>query len=98
MSEVLDQAGAARAMPPWITRQSLALAARPGHAWLLQGPSGLGQYALALALARAWLCESPVSTAAAATHTGQGGAQGGRTACGQCPSCHAIDVRTHADL
>jgi DNA polymerase-3 subunit delta' len=67
---------------PWIARQAQDLLARRGHAWLLQGPSGLGQYDLALALVSAWLCEQP---------TGQG-------ACGQCPSCHAIAVRTHADL
>lgn len=68
--------------PPWIAQQAAALLAQRGHAWLLQGPSGLGQYTLALDLARAWLCEQP----------GQHGA------CGQCASCHAIDVRTHADL
>lgn len=68
--------------PPWITTQLHQLLAQRGHAWLLQGPSGLGQYPLALALVRAWLCEQP---------SGEG-------ACGQCPSCHAIDVRTHADL
>ncbi len=67
---------------PWITRQTTELLAQRGHAWLLQGPSGLGQYELALALASAWLCEKP---------TEQG-------ACGECPSCHAIAVRTHADL
>ncbi len=67
---------------PWIQAQAQALLAQRGHAWLLQGPSGLGQYSLALALARSWLCE-------------HAGAQG---ACGQCGSCHAIDVRTHADL
>jgi len=67
---------------PWIAAQTQQLLAQRGHAWLLQGPSGLGQYSLALALVRAWLCESP----------GEAGA------CGQCPSCHAIDVRTHADL
>ena len=67
---------------PWIARQTEQLLAQRGHAWLLQGPSGLGQYDLALALASAWLCEQP---------TAQG-------ACGQCPSCHAIAVRTHADL
>ncbi|HSW18000.1 MAG TPA: DNA polymerase III subunit delta' [Ramlibacter sp.] len=66
----------------WITEQLLQLQAQPGHALLLQGPSGLGQYALALGLARAWLCEDPQA----------GGA------CGRCASCHAIDVRTHADL
>jgi DNA polymerase-3 subunit delta' len=67
---------------PWIARQATDLLAQRGYAWLLQGPSGLGQYDLALALASAWLCEQP---------TAQG-------ACGNCPSCHAIAVHTHADL
>ena len=69
-------------LPPWIATQLQALVPQPGHALLLQGPSGLGQYSLGLELARAWLCEAPQ-------------AQG---ACGQCASCHAIAVRTHADL
>ncbi len=43
----------------WIAAQTRELLARPGHAWLLQGPSGLGQYRLALDLARAWLCDHP---------------------------------------
>ena len=68
--------------PPWIAVQARLLLAQRGHAWLLHGPSGLGQYSLAMELARAWLCEQ----------TGEGGA------CGSCGSCHAIDVRTHADL
>ncbi|MBI2770751.1 MAG: DNA polymerase III subunit delta' [Burkholderiales bacterium] len=67
---------------PWIAAQTRRLLAQRGHAWLLQGPSGLGQYSLALELARAWLCDAP---------TGEG-------ACGKCGSCHAIEVRTHADL
>ena len=67
---------------PWIAQQRDALLAQRGHAWLLQGPSGLGQYSLALELARAWLCERPSASGA----------------CGQCGSCHAIEVRTHADL
>jgi DNA polymerase-3 subunit delta' len=67
---------------PWIARQATHLLAQRGHAWLLQGPSGLGQYELALAMVSAWLCEKP---------TAQG-------ACGDCPSCHAVAVRTHADL
>lgn len=69
-------------LAPWIDRQLGPLLAQRGHAWLLQGPSGLGQYPLGLAMVRAWLCEKP---------TPQG-------ACGTCGSCHAIDVRTHADL
>ena len=68
--------------PVWIARQRRQLLAQRGHAWLLQGPSGLGQYALGLDLARAWLCDAP---------TREG-------ACGQCASCHAIDVRAHLDL
>ena len=68
--------------PVWIQQQLVSLLAQRGHAWLIQGPSGLGQYDLAMAMARAWLCENP---------TEQG-------ACGTCGSCHAIDVRTHADL
>lgn len=67
---------------PWIAAQRRQLLAQQGHAWLLHGPSGLGQYRLALELTRAWLCE-------AATADG---------ACGHCASCHAIEVRTHADV
>lgn len=67
---------------PWIAAQTRQLLAQRGHAWLLHGPSGLGQYGLAMALARAWLCEHPTEMGA----------------CGSCGSCHAIEVRTHADL
>ncbi|ARU05454.1 DNA polymerase III subunit delta' [Comamonas serinivorans] len=68
---------------PWLHTQLTGLLAQRGHAWLLQGPSGLGQYELGLMLAQAWLCDAPQ-------------AQG--VACGQCESCHAVAVRTHADL
>jgi DNA polymerase-3 subunit delta' len=53
-----------------------------GQGWLLSGPSGLGQYTLAMELARAWLCLQ------ASDHG----------ACGQCTSCRSIDLRTHPDL
>jgi DNA polymerase-3 subunit delta' len=69
-------------LAPWLAAQAQSLLAQRGHAWLLAGPSGLGQYDLALALVRAWLCDQP-------------SAQG---ACGHCASCHAIDVHAHADL
>jgi DNA polymerase-3 subunit delta' len=69
---------------PWIQKQTLALLSQKGHAWLLQGPSGLGQYELATAMVSAWLCESDKALT-----------QG---ACGQCGSCHALSVHTHADL
>lgn len=70
------------ALAPWIQRQLTHLLCQQGHAWLIQGPSGLGQYELGLALATAWLCDHP---------TPEG-------ACGTCKSCHAISVRTHPDL
>ena len=69
------------ALAPWIAAQRTTLLAQRGHAWLLQGPSGMGQYALGLELVRAWLCDAPTP----------------HGACGQCASCHAIEVRTHAD-
>ena len=73
----------AQVLSPWIEQQAIALLQQRGHAWLLQGPSGLGQQALGMALVQAWLCEQP---------------QAHGLACGSCPSCHAISARTHADL
>ncbi|CAN1492776.1 DNA polymerase III subunit delta' [Burkholderiaceae bacterium] len=69
-------------LAPWLQHQLTGLIQRPGHALLLQGASGLGQYELGLALAAAWLCHAPKSAGA----------------CGVCPSCHGIEVRAHADL
>ena len=69
-------------MPPWLLRQLQDLRRQQGHALLLSGPAGMGQYDLAMGLAQAWLCEQP---------TEQG-------ACGVCASCHAIEVKTHPDL
>lgn len=68
---------------PWVLAQRQRLSRARGHAILLQGPSGLGQYGLGLALVRGWLCEAPLADGAA---------------CGGCTSCHAIDVHAHADL
>jgi len=67
---------------PWLAAQRRQLLAQRGHAWLLQGPSGLGQYELALGLAQAWLCDHPSPEGA----------------CGDCASCHAFEVRAHTDL
>lgn len=67
---------------PWLGRQLKHLLAQKGHAWLIQGPSGLGQYELGLHLAKAWLCEAPQEN----------------SACHRCSSCHGFDVRTNADF
>ena len=69
-------------LPPWVAQQRDSLLAQRGHAWLLQGPSGLGQYSLAMELVRAWLCDAPTAVGA----------------CGQCASCHAIETQVHTDL
>jgi DNA polymerase-3 subunit delta' len=82
MSEAIEKSSAAATRAPWLQAQLESLFTQRGQAWLLSGPSGLGQFELALALAKAWLCETP---------TPQG-------ACEQCGSCHAFEVRTHADL
>ena len=69
-------------LAPWLQTQLESLLKQRGHAWILGGPSGLGQFDLALATARAWLCEQPTP----------------HGACNHCASCHAVDVHTHADL
>jgi DNA polymerase-3 subunit delta' len=70
-------------LPPWLEAPlDAAVAQLRGHATLIHGPSGVGQFDLALALAAAWLCEAPV---------------GGR-ACGQCVGCRLLGSRSHPDL
>ena len=81
-SESEAAAAAGHAVAPWIAVQRDALLQQRGHAWLLHGPSGLGQFALAMELVRAWLCDAPTP----------------HGACGHCASCHAIDVHAHTDL
>jgi DNA polymerase III subunit delta' len=72
-------------LPSWLAEQRNELLAMPGHALLLHGPSGLGQYELALSIAQAWLCEAP----------DRGPTQ---PACGQCASCQQVHSRGHTDL
>jgi DNA polymerase III subunit delta' len=70
------------ALAPWLQTQLTSLLGQRGHAWHLEGPSGLGQYELALGLVKAWLCEAPSE-------------QG---ACNACSSCHLVDTHAHPDL
>lgn len=72
--------------PSWLAEPlAQALANVRGHAVLLHGPAGVGQFELAIALASAWLCESSERAADA-------------PACGECASCRLIAARTHPDL
>ena len=68
---------------PWLEEPlRRLLATQRGHAVLLCGPEGIGQFELALALAQAWLCESGA----------------GDAPCGRCPSCRLVQAHTHPDL
>jgi DNA polymerase III subunit delta' len=79
------------ALAPWLAEQQQALLGVPGHALLLHGASGLGQYDMALSLAAAWLCEAP-------DRTSNSSASAASPACGQCASCRQIAARSHTDL
>ena len=69
---------AARAAPinlPWLAAPlRTTLATRAAHALLISGPGNVGQFELALALARGWLCEDDARPLA-------------ERPCGACPSC-----------
>ena len=71
---------------PWLEaswQRLLSTRASPAQALLLAGPHGVGKGALALAWARALLCEAPLPDGAA---------------CGSCPACHWFDNATHPDF
>lgn len=71
---------------PWLAAPlSRALERQSAHALLLHGPSGVGQFELAMALAAGWLCESATVPLAARP-------------CGACASCRLVHARSHPDL
>jgi DNA polymerase-3 subunit delta' len=55
-----------------------------GHALLIHGAAGVGQFDLGVALAQAWLCEA--------------GPGDGARPCGRCASCRLVQARSHPDL
>ena len=82
--------------------QRAIAAGRLGHTWLFAGPPGVGKFTLALALAKAMLCDRP----ATAVNQDQGRPRVAqlppdfvlRVACGACESCRAVDAGNHQDL
>ena len=71
---------------PWLVaplRQTLAT--RGAHALLVHGPGNVGQFELALALAKGWLCEQSDLPLA-------------ERPCGRCASCRLHSARSHPDL
>lgn len=76
---------------PWLDRPLQQALTAPGHALLLHGAPGVGQFELAVTLAQSALCEagdgaSPSRSAAA------------HAACGSCPACRLVQARSHPDL
>lgn len=72
---------------PWLQAPLAdALRHQRGHAVLVHGPAGIGQFDFALAMAQAWLCEGAASARPQ-----------GNLACGQCVSCHLWRNRSHPD-
>ncbi len=71
---------------PWLAEPlRRALATRHAHALLIHGPGDVGQFELALALARAWLCEQTALPLA-------------ERPCGTCAACRLVAARSHPDL
>lgn len=68
---------------PWLKAPLAAGLASRGHALMLHGPGGVGQFELGLALAAVWLCEAQ---------------DRGAQACGECSSCHLMAARAHPDF
>jgi DNA polymerase-3 subunit delta' len=72
---------------PWLAKPlQEALRTQRGHALLVHGPQGIGQFELALTLAQAWLCEN----------IGEGGPI--TQPCGTCASCRLVQAHSHPDL
>jgi len=68
---------------PWLGMPlQEALRTQRGHALLIHGPQGIGQFELALTLAQAWLCETNPT----------------RQPCGTCTSCRLVQAHSHPDL
>lgn len=72
---------------PWLQAGLNAALSQKGHALLLHGPEGVGQFELAMVVAQSVLCEAPSRTTAP---TG--------LPCGHCEACHLLQQGAHPDL
>ena len=82
-----DRAGAATSTtcPGWRRRCGARSRRSTAHALLIHGPGGVGQFELALALAKGWLCEASDRPLV-------------DRPCGRCASCKLHAARSHPDL
>jgi DNA polymerase-3 subunit delta' len=67
---------------PWLAGWLATARAHAGHALLVHGPQGIGQWELALTLSQSWLCEAAADP----------------KPCGRCASCRLVQSRAHPDL
>jgi DNA polymerase-3 subunit delta' len=81
-----ERAAASPIDMPWLEEPLRRILATLGaHALLIHGPGNVGQFELALALARGWLCERNELPLA-------------DRPCGRCASCRLHAARSHPDL
>ena len=77
-------------LAPWLEADLVRLLAQRGHAWLVTGTAGLGQFELAMAMAASALCEGRPEQGAVQAKL--------HKACGQCDACHMVRAKSHPDL
>ena len=74
---------------PWLAQPlKNVLATQRSHALLIQGPRGVGQFELAIAMAQAWLCEAPAEAAQPVDPR----------PCGVCAACKLVQAHSHPDM
>ncbi len=72
---------------PWLAQPLRdILHTQRGHALLVHGPQGIGQFELAFSVAQAWLCEGLAPGAPV------------DKACGGCAGCRLVQAHSHPDL
>ena len=88
MVEAAANSNASGALPWLAAPLQQVLREQRSHALLVHGPSGVGQFELALGLAQGWLCEAEPESA----HGNP------LRPCGRCAACHLVGARSHPDL
>lgn len=71
---------------------------RLGQTLLFAGPTGVGKFRAALALAKTMLCDQPIIAPDNGTLPALPPEFALRRFCGACPSCRAVDVGSHPDV
>ena len=80
----------AKDLAPWLEADLERLLAQRGHAWLVTGTAGLGQFELAMTMAASALCERVAEQGASQAKLYK--------ACGLCDACHMVRAKSHSDL